>query len=358
MLEIVAWTGFSQGLFAAILLHTKKQMGSSDRILVGWLSLLAIEFLTCGIDLAVFGKPLLSSSFLLINPAFLLYIRSLTIECFRLRWLQLLHLLPFIFFELTTYIIREPYELVNYFNPNASFWFRVVFSLASVFSWLIYNTISCILVYRHQKKIENEFSTIGSDKKVGWLIFVVVFYNLYCGLEIVLAIIGVVVKWQVEFLPVYNYLVLLFLIYVLGFYGLKQTMIYHQPESGRELTGSNNKPLLLPEKAEELKNALLVYFEKEKPHLNPDLNMSVLAQKLLVPKHQLTEVLNAGLGKNFFLFVNEYRVEAVKKMLEDKNNPFSIEAIGYEAGFNSKSSFFTVFKKFTGYTPLQYRQLH
>jgi AraC-like DNA-binding protein len=79
-----------------------------------------------------------------------------------------------------------------------------------------------------------------------------------------------------------------------------------------------------------------------------------LSNALGIPKYLLTEVLNVAMGKNFFRLVNEYRVEAVKKMLMKKKE-YSIEAIGYECGFNSKSSFFTVFKNITGLTPLQYK---
>jgi AraC-like DNA-binding protein len=84
--------------------------------------------------------------------------------------------------------------------------------------------------------------------------------------------------------------------------------------------------------------------------------MSLMSEKLNIPKHHLTEVLNNTLGKNFFQFVNEYRVAAVKKQLDKPNNLYSIEAIGYECGFNSKSTFFSVFKTLTGQTPKNYRQ--
>jgi AraC-like DNA-binding protein len=53
--------------------------------------------------------------------------------------------------------------------------------------------------------------------------------------------------------------------------------------------------------------------------------------------------------------VNDYRVDSVKKMLSDPANRFSIEAIGYDCGFSSKSSFFSVFKNLTGQTPQEYR---
>ena len=83
--------------------------------------------------------------------------------------------------------------------------------------------------------------------------------------------------------------------------------------------------------------------------------MTMLADRLKVQKHHLTEVMNADMGMNFFQYVNKYRVEAVKEMLADPKNHFSVKAIGYECGFSSKSSFYSVFKNLTGLTPLQYK---
>ena len=105
-MNTIAWIGFSQSLFAAILMFTKKERSLSDKILSGWLILLSIEFLTCGLDYELFSQPLLSSSFLLFNPALYLYISSLTRPSFRLKWLQLFHLLPFVVFELYAYWIQ------------------------------------------------------------------------------------------------------------------------------------------------------------------------------------------------------------------------------------------------------------
>ena len=82
----------------------------------------------------------------------------------------------------------------------------------------------------------------------------------------------------------------------------------------------------------------------------------MVSEKINIQRHSLTEVLNMELGKNFYQFVNEYRVNAVKSMLSDgKNDLLSIEGIGYDCGFNSKSTFFAVFKSFTGITPLQFK---
>jgi AraC-like DNA-binding protein len=72
------------------------------------------------------------------------------------------------------------------------------------------------------------------------------------------------------------------------------------------------------------------------------------------PNH-LSQVINQLEGKNFFDFVNAYRVEEVKrKMADDRSKKLTLLAIALESGFNSKTSFNMVFKKMTGQTPSQY----
>lgn len=83
---------------------------------------------------------------------------------------------------------------------------------------------------------------------------------------------------------------------------------------------------------------------------NPNLKVGDLAREVNIPTHQLSRILNDSLQKNFTLFVNEYRVNAACKMLSRQTN-FTIEAVGDEVGFNSKSTFFATFKKIKGLTP-------
>jgi len=86
---------------------------------------------------------------------------------------------------------------------------------------------------------------------------------------------------------------------------------------------------------------------------NPSLKVGDLAREINIPSHQLSRILNDSLQKNFTLFVNEYRVNAACKLLSYQKN-FTIEAIGDEVGFNSKSTFFAAFKKIKGLTPNAY----
>lgn len=359
MLTTIVWVGFSQSLFAGILVAAKKNIQTPDRILATWLFLLAVEFLTCGIDFLIWGVPLLSSSFLLFNPAFFLYIKSLTKSSFRLKPLQLLHLAPFVIFELATYLLEEKSTLHNFFENDSTQWFRFIFSIASVISWIAYNYISAAMVFKHRKKLENEFSSIEREKSLKWLISIVVLYNLYCGFSLVLGIVQVSLPGSGLYQYVYNYSALLVLIYILGFYGLRQEPVFQVEDVVIEdVKGKYQNSVLSTERKQSIKDALIRLVESSKIYLNPDLNMNMLSEMLDVQKHQLTEVINSEIGKNFFRFINDYRIEEVKKKLLDPKNPYSIEAIGYDCGFSSKSSFFTVFKNITGMTPLQYKVLN
>lgn len=353
-MEIIAWLGVSQGLFAAILMMDKRDRNVSDQILTAWLCLLAIEFLSCAIDIRVFDTPLLSSSFLLFNPAFYLYVKSLTDESFKLKYLQLLHLVPFVAFKTAAYILQEPYSLKNFFEPDATILFRYLFSIASVISWLTYNTISAISVVKHRRKLEHEFSTLEYDRKLGWLLFVVVFYNLFCGIAVIIGANAVIFNLALPITHIYIYSTMLLLVYVLGFYGLVQKSVLIE-NNGEEPEPKYKRSLLTSPQKNIIKDKIITYFNTERPYLNPELNMSMLSESLKIPKYQITEVLNIDIGKNFFQFVNEYRVEEVKKQLADEKNLYSIEAIGYESGFRSKSSFFSVFKKITGQTPTEFK---
>jgi AraC-like DNA-binding protein len=354
-MDTLTWIGFSQALFAAIIMLAKHNRSVADKLLTAWLSLLSIEFLTCALDYTFFGYPLLSSSFLLFNPAFYLYANSLIDGKFRLKWLQLLHLVPFVFFKIFAYFLHEPYMLEHFLQFDSTLWFRSFFSFASIMSWIIYNYLTAIILYRHRKRLLNEFSNIESNKRISWLFFIVIFYNLYCFSAVAIAAVSVFIDISFPISPIYNYSAMLIMVYVFGFYGLKQQVIYVEPSSENEKSERYSQSSLSAKRKNEIRQSLESYFTNKRPYLNPDLNMDMISRALNYPKHQLTEVLNMDIGKNLFLFVNEYRVEEVKKMLKNPNNPYSIEAIGYECGFSSKSSFYTVFKRLTGLTPQQYR---
>ena len=84
------------------------------------------------------------------------------------------------------------------------------------------------------------------------------------------------------------------------------------------------------------------------------LTLSSLAAATDLSTHHLSEVLNQQEGKNFYQFINEYRVEDVCRRLQEDGSQKVLD-IAMEAGFSSKSTFNSIFKQFTGATPTQYR---
>lgn len=88
---------------------------------------------------------------------------------------------------------------------------------------------------------------------------------------------------------------------------------------------------------------------------NPDLKLNELAKKINISGHQLSQLLNDNLGKSFAAYINEFRInEACELIANDKG--IKLEAIGYEVGFNSKSTFYTAFKKHKQTTPTLYKE--
>ncbi|WP_128543222.1 helix-turn-helix domain-containing protein [Larkinella soli] len=87
---------------------------------------------------------------------------------------------------------------------------------------------------------------------------------------------------------------------------------------------------------------------------NPDLKLHELSREIQISGHQLSALLNEHLGKNFTTYVNEFRIAEACRMMTTEPR-FTLEAIGYEVGFNSKSTFFAAFKKIKGVTPSNYQ---
>lgn len=109
------------------------------------------------------------------------------------------------------------------------------------------------------------------------------------------------------------------------------------------------------EVAESFVSKLSNLMEAEELYKNPNLKLSELAAKMNMSAHQLSQLLNDNLGKSFSTYINEFRISEACQQIE--NGSFlKIEEIGYEVGFNSKSTFFSTFKKIKNTTPLLYKQ--
>lgn len=107
----------------------------------------------------------------------------------------------------------------------------------------------------------------------------------------------------------------------------------------------------------ELFSKINTLVESEKLYLNKELSIFDIAKKIGINYKYISQAINLCAEKNFILFINEYRIkEAISLLNNPENNQFTIEAISELAGFQSKSSFNTYFKKITGKTPSELKQ--
>jgi AraC-like DNA-binding protein len=109
------------------------------------------------------------------------------------------------------------------------------------------------------------------------------------------------------------------------------------------------------EEANRLEEQLQELMKTQLLFKDADLKLSEVAQKLNVLPHYLSQYINDNLNKNFTIFLNEYRIEESKKLIVSHAH-LKLESIGYECGFNSKSTFYTAFKKITGTTPAKFKE--
>jgi AraC-like DNA-binding protein len=98
------------------------------------------------------------------------------------------------------------------------------------------------------------------------------------------------------------------------------------------------------------------YMTEKEPFLDPSLTIQELANQIDIPVRDLSILINHHMDQHFFDFVNEYRIQKAMSILKDPlKRDLTVLEILYEVGFNSKSSFNTSFKKYTGLTPTAYR---
>ncbi|WP_338874563.1 helix-turn-helix domain-containing protein [Spirosoma sp. SC4-14] len=149
------------------------------------------------------------------------------------------------------------------------------------------------------------------------------------------------------------YIPIAILIYWLGFKGYLYTRseAVNPANSPSKAAGSD----LSPEIIEQVVTALIKAMEQEKLYLDPDLSVDKLGKHLQFPSKLISAVLNQHIHKNFNGFINEYRVEEVKRrVLDPANEHLTLTGVAFESGFNSQATFQRIFKQLTGASPSEY----
>ncbi|MFC5045806.1 AraC family transcriptional regulator [Aquimarina hainanensis] len=98
---------------------------------------------------------------------------------------------------------------------------------------------------------------------------------------------------------------------------------------------------------------------EDKPFLDPNISLKSLASLVSITDKKLSALLNQYMNISFYDYINGYRVEEVKKKINDRTfDHLTLLAIAYDSGFNSKTSFNRIFKKIEGISPSEYKKLH
>jgi AraC-like DNA-binding protein len=363
-IEPVLYIGISQSFFAGLLVSTKKPVTTANRLMAAWLFLICFELIFALVNSTVLEMYSFQFITFTYGPLLYLYVCFMTTPERKFNWLSLLHFIPFIAFFTVSVIFRSAplvRDLRNFFHPDKLISLRIVYGTCFFLSITIYSTLSFIEIRRHQKNLKNLISFTSGVITLNWLkILSISFYAAYVVLFILggLNMIG-------NYIPFDPYLIIFCFIaifsFAYSFYAIKQPVIFGQVVKAdiedKKEPERYSKSGLRESQAEDYLQKLIAYVEKNQPYLDRDLSIHDLASLTGISRHYITQILNEKYGRNFFTFINEYRVkEVIERFSDPKFNHYTILAIAYDAGFNSKTTFNSIFKSQTGSTPSQYRE--
>ena len=366
--------GVAHALYLTVLAGAKKNKGWPDYILTAYLATLAVTFATTFFAFAYAVPDLMILQLnisLLLAPLFFIYIRSLTHAHHRSSWSVLMHLVPYgltWIYWMSLFVVYSEPELEVLFNETPDERLPVLFVLALLLEALaipVYAVGSLWMLEQHRRSIADTFSyTEGIDLR--WARALV-----YCAMALWL---GIIIPELVAREPTWiaddryvqiGYAVATPFVFYLGYFGLRQGHIMAmpsepvslQPASPSEPTAKYLKSGLKPTEAEAYVAALADYVSAEKPYLQNRLSIQDLAHALDIPARHLSQVINEQLQQSFYDYVNYHRVEEFKRRIADpRYKSYTVLAVALDCGFNSKSSFNRIFRKFEACTPTAYME--
>ena len=376
-MEIIYIIGAAQAIFLSILAFNKKNKHDGDYILAVWLCFIGIHLLDYYLNKTglTFEYPHLlgiGACFPLLQGPFM-YVYTLVMinKSNKLKAVYLLHGLPFLVF--TIYFLFDFYfldatEKLTYIRMQENDPYPVITLLNILVVGLgpVYILLSLWKLRIHIRSIADNFS-YREGINLNWLKYVLAGLGFIWSMVILTNILVTIPLITDTISENVIYLSVVIAVFFLGYFGIKQQAIYGKltyPEgTGRSVQARglrNQAPDGRSDEAKMAKEAnlargLLEYFEDKKPYLNSRLTLKEVADALGTPEHQLSAVINKQAGKNFFEFVNSYRVEEFKSLtrLPEYRN-YTLISIAYESGFNSKATFNRVFKNYTGQTPSEF----
>lgn len=387
LFQYFAVAGFINALVLSLLLLLNKRNHLAKLYMIGLVLVVTFQAILNAFDNREFflAWPHLSKiSWLLpslFGPLVFLFTVKLCMKKPAFQARDLLHFIPFAFYLalLLPWYLRTKYEKIAYLDNfelarQDDFGFLNQLSILII---LIYLIATLRFLNRFRKKIEETYSEI-SHKRLEWMS---TFAYAVLAILVFSAFGFYGRKWEIPFLHTLyhlNYVLLILLVYWIGYKALLQPVIFESdeadlpvdlPENFQTSETRENELAVNPEirkytrsgledeEAERIYENLMAFMKTKKPYLNSELNIYQLSDELNLKKHHLSQVINEKSGMNFFDFINTFRVEEIKRNLADPSmKNLTLLGIGLESGFNSKATFNSAFKKFTGLTPSDFQK--
>lgn len=294
----------------------------------------------------------------LTGPGLYFFVRSALHRDFRLRKIHAVHLLPFAFgwWQMRRLFLMpagQKKEMIDWLlDPQALLPIRAVLA-GNIHIYVLggYAIAAWLVAVEFEKSARSEArqSIARWYVRFAWLfigaLFIDMAVKLLCSAW---SIPGSHAEYVLALLPA-------ILLHAVGYHALREGGGFRPIIPDASPVVKYKTSPLDPDRLETGKCALLHWMETERPYLNPGLKITDLAQQMHMPSHHLSQILNESIRLNFNDFVNAYRVgEAQRRLKNERYRHLSIEALGMDCGFSSKTTFNRAFKKITGETPGAY----
>ena len=367
-MKIIFTIGIFASLFYSVLLFSKKDKSLPDKVLGIWMLVIGLHlinyYLVDGGFWEVYPHLIgVTAPFpFFYGPLLYIYVYY-SIHNFQLRKKDYLHFLPIVLtyaymFRFFFFYSAEEKKLVDQGLIDDFDMFSNILLVGILLSGILYAVFTYRLLNQYKILIQNNFSNIERIDLNWFKSFIWGVGLIFLTVAIVLIstnILGFVYPFNPEYI---FYSMLVFAILSLGYFGIRHQNIFVDNVVVEIETEERSKAIY---KSSSLKDDMATVkhkdltdlMETQKPFLEPDLTLSSLAGLLNIPPHHLSQIINQFEEQNFNDYINKYRVqEFIDRAAENSN--FSFLALALDSGFNSKSTFNTVFKKHKGLTPSQF----
>ncbi len=363
LINVILILGAIQGfVFGLLILGSKKYKVLSTYFLIALILIISynnLQYFLFRIGVVpgdIFYQTIYLPMGILIPPSLYFYTITFLNPDMKIRVKKEWMYLPFLFFL----IVSSGYKILHLFKINFEnyFWiFSALLTLHETITLVFMLTVLIVLIKRiidFKAKVKR-----ANYKKVipatNWLLYIVIIslFNMIIYSYFVVNIFTNTSDGEI----IYGVWVInSILIYILGHIGIYKFSIQQERKKIRALSALSQATLKIKTSTNENIILLEERLIKEQLFLDPSLTLESLADEINISKSHLSRVFNNELKKSFSDCINQLRVDKAKSYLENANfSKYTLLAIGLEAGFNSKTTFNTSFKKFTGVTPSQYR---